>query len=365
MAAGLAPHRPGRPWTPQCCRARTCSLHCIRCFLCCVLPSTRCQLQQRTLGPSSPVQRGCCSAARLARRSGPVRQQRLSTALDEAERDALLSEADGEARRAHLRVLQEPGAGAWLSARPAEALGLWLEPHSFRTLLRLRLRLPVATTEGYCPLCDGVADRFGDHALVCPCGGDRVKRHNRLRSTLAARAEAAGLSPEVEKPGLLPARPTELGFCEAGTSATAQARRPADVYIPQWGLRGPAAFDLAVTSGLRGDVLAASAADGSRASAAYEARKRSHQHTEAQCDAQGLQFVPLVAEACGGGWGKTAMITWRTLGSLISARTGESTSIVIEQLLQSLSVSLQRENARAVLRRLPTAAAALPGLPEP
>ena len=160
----------------------------------------------------------------------------------------------------------------------------------------------------------------------------------------------------------LPARPTELGFCEAGTSATAQGRRPADVYIPQWGLPGPAAFDLAVTSGLRGDVLAASAADGSRASAAYEARKRSHQHTEAQCDAQGLQFV---AEACGGGWGKTAMITWRTLGSLISARTGESTSIVIEQLLQSLSVSLQRENARAVLRRLPTAAAALPGLPEP
>ena len=187
-------------------------------------------------------------------------------------------------------------------------------------------------------------DRFGDHALVCPCGGDRVKRHNRLRSTLAARAEAAGLSPEVEKPGLLPARPTELGFCEAGTLATAQGRRPADVYIPQWGLRGPAAFDLAVTNGLRGDVLAASAADGSRASAAYEARKRSHQHTEAQCDAQGLQFVPLVAEACGGGWGKTAMSTWRTLGSLISARTGESTSIVIEQLLQSLSVSLQCEN---------------------
>ena len=93
-------------------------------------------------------------------------------------------------------------------------------------------------------------------------------------------------------------------------------------------------------------------------SAAYEARMCSHQHTEAQCDAQGLQFVPLVAEACGGGWGKTAMITWRTLGSLISARTGGSTSIVIEQLLQSLSVSLQRENARAVLRRLPTAAAA-------
>ena len=43
--------------------------------------------------------------------SAPVRQQRLSAALDEAERDAWLSAADGEARRAHLRLLQEPGAG--------------------------------------------------------------------------------------------------------------------------------------------------------------------------------------------------------------------------------------------------------------
>ena len=129
-----------------------------------------------------------------------------------------------------------------------------------------------------------------------------MKRHNRLRTTLAARAEAAGLSPEVEKPGLLPARPTELGFCEAGGAATSQGRRPADVYVPQWGLHGPAAFDLAVTSGLRGDVLAASASDGSRACAAYEDRKRVHQQTLAQCEARGSNSCPLWSRlAVGGG----------------------------------------------------------------
>ena len=81
-------------------------------------------------------------------------------------------------------------------------LGFWLgpvkrwalHPTLFRTLLRLRLR--PRRSEGYCPLCDGVADVYGDHSRVCPCGGDRVKRHNRLRSVLSGSAAAAVLSPQ-------------------------------------------------------------------------------------------------------------------------------------------------------------------------
>ena len=188
---------------------------------------------------------------------------------------------------------------------------------------------------------------------VCPCGGDRTKRHNRLRAVLAARTSAAALSPEVEKPGLLPARPHDHGCCEAGGSAAIQGRRPADVWVPLWGLHGPAAFNLAVTSGLRSGAVAASASGGSHACVAYEAKKRAHQDTAHQCSEQGLQFVPLVAEACGGGWGPTAISTRRSLGALLSARTGESKGIVTDQLLQAFSVTLQRENARAVLRRVP------------
>ena len=76
----------------------------------------------------------------------------------------------------------------------------------------------------------------------------------------------------------------------------------ADVWVAQWGLHGPAAFDFAVSSGLRaGPTLTTSARDGAAATEAYEAHKRVHQHTDQHCRAEGLQFLPLVAEACGGG----------------------------------------------------------------
>ena len=88
----------------------------------------------------------------------------------------------------------------------------------------------------------------------------------------------------------------------------------------------------------------------SRASLAYEDRKRSHLHTAQLFSDQSLQFLPLVAEACGCGWGPVAVRTWRSLGALIAGRTGESPSAVVEQLYQAFSVALQRENARAILR---------------
>ena len=55
----------------------------------------------------------------------------------------------------------------------------------------------------------------------------------------ALRAKAAGLSPEVERAGLLPPRPEELGGPEDGSSRGQGGRRPADVWVPCWGLHGP------------------------------------------------------------------------------------------------------------------------------
>ena len=52
-----------------------------------------------------------------------------------------------------------------------------------------------------------------------------------------------------------------------------------------------------------------------------------------------------------------AAATWRVLGGLVAARSGDNPSAESDRLLQSLSVALHRENARAVLRRLPAEAA--------
>ena len=76
------------------------------------------------------------------------------------------------------------------------------------------------------PLCDGVLDRFGDHALVCSCGGDRTRRHNLLRNMAYYAASASNLNPELEKPGLLAQRPL-VGACyENGRPHASQRFRP-------------------------------------------------------------------------------------------------------------------------------------------
>ena len=90
-----------------------------------------------------------------------------------------------------------------------------------------------------------------------------------------------------------------------------------------------------------------------------------HLRTAEQCEAAGLQFLPLVAEACGGGWAPTAVRVWKVLGRLLSARSGEAAAVETDKLLQSLAVTLQRENARAVLRRLPVEGAAGSPLADP
>ena len=154
-------------------------------------------------------------------------------------------------------------------------------------------------------LCDGIMDRFGDHALVCPCGGDRTKGYNHLRNHVYHFAASSGLNPELEKPGLLEPRPYLGAVPENGiVAADPQARRPADVYIPRWRRGTPMALDFAVTSGMRD--IPSSIRDASSAATSYEDYKRTYLNTEAACSAEGFAFTPVVCEAVGGGWGPAA-----------------------------------------------------------
>ena len=226
-------------------------------------------------------------------------------------------------------------------------------------MLQRWLRMPLSEQDHECPCCDGVLDRFGDHALVC-CGcGDRTRRHNLLRNMVYYIASSANLHPELEKPGLLPQRPSFGSLYENGSSiggdddSNPSHRRPADVYIPRWRSGPPAAWDFAVMSGLRAEWLANSVQDLDAVFSSYEDFKCSHQDTRAQCQAQGVNFIPMVMEASGGGWGKTARGVWSELAKTSALATGEleSDRSCAIALQQRLSMTLHRENARACLRR--------------
>ena len=280
------------------------------------------------------------------------RQQKMSQAIDSCSLSTIKeSEANNIHFQAHLNHTTASGAGSWLHAVPAKALGTHVDPLLFRTMAQRWLRVPVFEAEFHCPFCDDIIDKFGDHCLTCACGGDRTKRHNLLRNEVFHFCNSSGLNPELERPGLLQPRPlTGAAYEDGAARDVGGGRRPADVYLPRWRRGTPAALDFAVTSGLRSDIVNRSAEDGSAATRRYEHYKRSHLDTESICQDEGITFIPIICEADGGGWGPTAHNVWSELAKHKSIMTGEQNSIIATRLLQSLGLILHRENARAILR---------------
>ena len=131
---------------------------------------------------------------------------------------------------AHVALSGLPGAGAFLTAPPVDD-GREIDASLFKISLKRRLRAPVFDAEHHCPLCGEVVDRFGDHALVCGCGGDRTVRHNAIRNICYQAGVEAGLRPEREKANLLrgPSPDADGLPSNAAGNGSRGGRRPADV----------------------------------------------------------------------------------------------------------------------------------------
>jgi len=280
-----------------------------------------------------------------------VSQRAVSRKLERAALDATLaSPATPQHVKAHLQLVSVEGAGMVFHAPPSKNLGTWMDGDLYKVVLQRRLRMPLWPEACHCTACGAAMDIWGDHALSCGCRGDRTLRHNALRDVTYHAALAAGLQPQREKSGLLPQRPGQDALRE---NVLSNGRRPADVWIPRWENGAPAAWDFAVTSGLRAGAVHEAAADPSQPVTAYEAHKRAHLGTAAQCHQQGLSFVPMVVEAHGGGWGPAAKGVWRFLARAKAAQTGQDESATAQELAQRIGITLHRESARAILRRVP------------
>ena len=94
-------------------------------------------------------------------------------------------------------------------------------------------------------------ERWGDHATVCACGGDRIIRHNAVRDICFDEAAGGSLRPEREKTSLFPPRP---GADDLPTSASS-GRRPADIWQPRGSKGSGESLDFAVTSAMHGDLF--------------------------------------------------------------------------------------------------------------
>ncbi len=289
-----------------------------------------------------------------------VRQRELSTRLDSVTRDQALLDSSplSERERAHWRVQALPGAGAWLQAMPSLSLGLAISAPLFAVLLRRRMGLAVYDRASVCAFCAQPLDVYGDHAIACPAAGDRIRRHHRVRDALADIAAAAGHAPTTEPIGLLPPRPDVAGGAEDGgcsavvRDASGSLRRPADVYFPLWWGGKPAALDVALTSALLPSSVAQAATDANTPLLKYDAYKRQHLRTFADCRDAGIAFVPFVMEA-EGGFGDAALAILSKLAADAATTTGTVQSVKAAHNKQRISVCVARQNAVALARRRP------------
>ena len=273
-------------------------------------------------------------------------QKALSGLIDGAQRHQLLQEQSGDRSFcAHVALCGLPGAGAWLTAPPVQD-DREIDSPLFQVAVKRRLRVPVFGEEDACPRCGDVLDVWGDHCMVCSCGGNRTIRHNVVRNICYEEARDASLRPEREKANLLPDRPVEDGL-----PSRAGSRRPADVWIPRGeGGRGEA-LDFAISSGMQSNLFSPVADNPGLVFCEYERMKREYKNTAQLCQDAGFAFSPVVFEAHAGGWSPLtrAKVDWLTKAQAASQH--EDPSIVSLRIAQRISCALQRENARAILQR--------------
>ena len=97
----------------------------------------------------------------------PHRQRPLSHCIDEVSFKQLLDTAPDTRSRALTLSTALPHAGDWLNVIPSTTLGLHLPDREFRLCLDYWLGLQMTKEGALCPICQGVADAFGDHQVGC------------------------------------------------------------------------------------------------------------------------------------------------------------------------------------------------------
>lgn len=119
-------------------------------------------------------------------------QKQLSNLVDEAGW-ALQLDGASAVQKATLLSEAAPGARAFLTCVPSGRTKM--EPAVFLSEVSVRLGVPEASQDAWCPKCDAVLDTNGHHSGMCLAGGERVLLNNALRDLVYSWAQRACLRP--------------------------------------------------------------------------------------------------------------------------------------------------------------------------
>jgi hypothetical protein len=130
----------------------------------------------------------------------------------------------------------------------------------------------------------------------------------------------------------------------------ADNRRPGDVYVPHWKKGLPLAMDFAVTHPLQPSASAKFADVVTSGSWAAAYSKKHKSPLAASCEAHGVMFSPMVVETFGS-WDPEALDVLFAIGRQFATHQGLDVGYANKVLFTNLSVTLQRQNVRAILAR--------------
>jgi hypothetical protein len=177
-------------------------------------------------------------------------------------------------------------------------------------------------------------DKAGYHALACRHMGSFGVRHNALRDKFLVFLSQAGIVAEREAPSLLPG----------------SAARPADIFVPNFAASQAACLDFAVTHTQQPNTLQRASVCGGAAAAQYEVIVKDKKFGM-QCKDAGLILVPMVVEVFGT-WGERSEEAFALVSKACGNRASETARAAGAHIRRSLSVCLQRLNARILLSHM-------------
>ena len=242
-------------------------------------------------------------------------------------REKLMMSADVK-KRVILDGRSCKGANYWLTSIPCRWENSEFDPASFRALLKYSIGMPLMPECQKCPDCGKPQDNLGHHALSCKIACGSIDRHNSIVRGISLILQKAKVNHRVEEPN----------------PASSSQKRPGDIFMPDFDILGDAYFDVSVIN-ICSDAYYKKAAKGQ-----FEGSNIRYQSKMKKYPELGHHLKPLVVESTGG-WHQYSFGFLKTLASHVAARLGSLTKDVLNNILSTSSIRLQRHQGSLLVRR--------------
>jgi ubiquitin carboxyl-terminal hydrolase 44/49 len=258
----------------------------------------------------------------------PKSQKALSTLINKSLLSKTLAKANN-LDKARILSCGLHGSGAVFNAAFGPSLDNRLDKQEYHFFVSSRLGLRICN-DGKCQTCGSTLDLHGYHVAICKYGQNLKARHNALCEQLFHWCQTAQLAPVREV------------SCAGGGSV------PADIYIPSWENGRSLALDITVVHPQQPALLAHSSKKPAHAAKHAEGKKIA-KYSES-CSKNVVHFVPVAAEFFGG-WSEPAVRFIRKLATRLSVKWDLSLAETKKIMFQNLSVTMTKQNAKAVAIR--------------